>query len=82
VNREYKLAATPRHTNMGPRVREILEYADGQQQVFAVVADTPDAMDILEAIQRAYQNGREDAQSQPGAADETPARNIGEAGQP
>ena len=60
MKREYKLAADPIRTNMGPTVREILEYADGQRAVFLVVKDDPDAVDVLEAIRRAYRNGRED----------------------
>ena len=60
MKREYKLAARPLRTNMGPTVREILEYADGQRTVFLVVKDDPDAANVLEAIRRAYQDGWDD----------------------
>jgi len=60
MKREYKLAAHPTRTHMGTTVREILEYTDGQRAVFLVVKDDPDAVDVVEAIRRAYQNGWDD----------------------
>lgn len=62
ARREYKLAADPvvRVIRGSARaVREILEVRDGRREVFAVVEDST-ALDVLEAIRRAYQRGRED----------------------
>ena len=59
MKRTYKLAADPIERRDLPPVREILEFADGHRSVFAVVAND-DALDVLQAIRRAYQDGRED----------------------
>jgi len=40
-------------------MREILEFADGDRSVILIVDDR-DAMDVLEALRRVYQQGRED----------------------
>lgn len=61
MRREYKLAADPIKPG-GPLTwrREILQITDnGHREVFAVVANDS-AIDVLEAIRRAYQDGRED----------------------
>ena len=49
MNREYKLAADPITTNYGGIRREVI-----------AVVSNHDAIDVLEAIRRAYQYGRED----------------------
>lgn len=70
TKREYKLAAEPFITPVSGQVRrEILELADGHRSVILVVSND-DAVDVLEALWRAYQAGREDQ-----AADLTIARN-------
>lgn len=56
--REYKLAADPIQWKRGV-MREILEFTDGQRKVILAVPHD-DAMDVLEAIRRAYQDGWED----------------------
>lgn len=59
MRREYKLAADPIKTATMAR-REILQITDdGDREVFAVVPDYC-SVDVLEAIRRAYQDGRED----------------------
>ena len=61
MNREYKLAADPIKPG-GPLTyrREILQITDdGHREVIAVVSNK-DAIDVLEVIRRAYQDGRED----------------------
>ena len=60
AKREYKLAGDPYITPVSGQVRrEILEFADGLLYGILVVAND-DAMDVLEALRRAYQDGRED----------------------
>ena len=59
TKREYKLAADPIVTNYGAARREILQFTDGHREVIAVVSND-DAMDVLDALRRAYQDGRED----------------------
>lgn len=57
--REYKLAADATLTNYGQHRRDVLEFADGQRGVILNVAND-DAVDVLEALRRAYRAGRED----------------------
>ena len=60
MRREYKLAADPFRPGDGRLRREILQITDdGRREVFAAVGNE-DALDVLEAIRRAYQDGRED----------------------
>jgi hypothetical protein len=66
--REYKLAAEPITWTgpEGPRpMREILEfdgldYQGGENRTVIVVVPDGHAMDVLEALRRAYRGGRED----------------------
>ena len=60
TKREYKLAGDPIVRPGRVSVREILQITeDGRREVFLVVSNV-DAMDVLEALRRAYQDGRED----------------------
>ncbi len=60
MRRTYKLAADPFRPGDGRLRREILQFTDdGRSEVFAAVGNE-DAMDVLEAIRRAYEHGRED----------------------
>ena len=60
TRREYKLAAGPITSYHNGVRREIIQIdGDGHREVFAVVSND-DAIDVLEAIRRAYQDGRED----------------------
>ena len=60
AERDWKLAAAPFITPVaGQTRREILEFADGRQRVTLTVSND-DAVDVLEALRRAYQAGRED----------------------
>jgi hypothetical protein len=59
ASREYKLAADPAITPVSGQVRrEILEITDDRRKVILVVAND-DALDVRDALERAYQDGRE-----------------------
>jgi hypothetical protein len=60
AKREYKLAADPYVTSVSGQVRrEIVEITeDGHRSVILVVAND-DAVDVLEALWRAYEAGRD-----------------------
>lgn len=61
MRREYKLAAQPIKKGRPITWRRVIHEItyDGHEQVFAIVLDA-DAHEVLEAIRRAYQDGRED----------------------
>ena len=60
MKREYKLAAEPFTPGDGRQRRHILQFTDdGRREVIAAVGND-DAMDVLDLIRRAYQDGRED----------------------
>jgi rubrerythrin len=68
--RTYKLAAEA-HRHGGLSRREVLEFAADGHRTAVLVVDDRNAMDVLEALRRAYQNGREDlAQERDGARGE------------
>lgn len=58
MRREYKLAADPIRWK-GKPVREILQFADGRREVCVVVPEGW-ALDVRDALARAYRDGRED----------------------
>lgn len=60
MRREFKMAAGPIRRHRSPVRREILQIThDGHREVILVVADE-DAVDVLTALCRAYQDGRDD----------------------
>ena len=59
TKREYKLSGDPFVTQAGQIRSEVLEITDGHRSVILVVSND-DAVDVLEALRRAYQDGRED----------------------
>ena len=60
MRREYKLAPTGGETDDGLDVMEVLEITENGQRSAIVTVDERYAVDVLEAIRRAYQDGRED----------------------
>jgi len=59
--RAYKLAARPIHRGNGrPNQREIVEFDGGHRLAVVVVVADADAMDVRDALERAYAGGRED----------------------
>lgn len=63
AKREYKLAAYPFTSPSGQDRREILEITDGHRSAILDVSND-DAMDVRDALARAYENGREDRGSE------------------
>jgi hypothetical protein len=60
MKRTYILARDPiPRRGIRPPRRAILETCDGHREVFLVV-DNADSVDVLEALRRAYADGRED----------------------
>ena len=60
MRREYKLAPTGGETDDGLEVMEVLEITENGQRSTIVTVDERHAADVLEAIRRAYEHGRED----------------------
>ena len=61
TTRTYKLAARPIHRGNGrPNQREIVEFDGGHRLAVVVVVADADAMDVRDALERAYAGGRED----------------------
>ena len=60
MSREYKLAADAITTNYGVIRREVIQITDDDHREVILVVNNDDAIGVLEAICRAYQDGRED----------------------
>jgi hypothetical protein len=75
AKREYKLAAEPCITPVSGQIRrEIVEITeDGHRSVILVVSND-DALDVRDALARAYQDGREDRGSEDEPLEPLPVR--------
>lgn len=60
AKREYKLAAYPIQSGPQKGRREILEIAEDDRRSVILVVAQDDAMDVRDALARAYRDGRED----------------------
>lgn len=61
MNRKYKISQEYFHR--GVKMCEIKEYPDGEPASAILAVPAVDALDVVEALNRAYRNGREDAES-------------------
>jgi len=69
AQREYKLAADPIIRKGIEPMRQIVELTDGGAHLVVAVVPNAYAMDVLEAIRRAYTDGREDRDDGPDPLD-------------